>query len=200
MVALITEIIPPQGFEIVRDRIIEILLTELTNQRVLQPTLPEFSLFLDRKTRIDKSESVLVNVGLDNANYENYGERGAQGVTVYNIDVYANGAGSSTVHGDLDAAKKMHRYLGLIRYIFSSTKYNTLGFDQGAIGNKSIRNMQIYDASGNQDAKFIKMGRLALGVKIEENQALWNGVALQGTTTELKLELTEKGYKYELNN
>lgn len=197
---MITEIIPAQGFELVRDRIIEILLTELTNQRVLQPTLSVFSLFLERKTAIDKSESVLINVTLDNVNYENYGERGAQGVTVYNIDVYANGAGSSIVHGDLDAAKKMHRFLGLIRYIFSSTKYKTLGFEQGAIGNKSIRNMQIYDATGNQDAKYIKMGRLALGVKIEENQALWNGVALEGTSTSLKLELTEKGYKYELNN
>lgn len=48
--AIITETIPRQGFEIVQNRIGEILLLELTNQKALQGFTSDFGVFF-RTTR-----------------------------------------------------------------------------------------------------------------------------------------------------
>ncbi len=199
MEAIITEIIGKQGFEIVKERILEILLLELSHQKEIQPELADFNLFMDRYTPIDQTESVLINLNLGDINFDNKGQETTQGTVNYYIDIYSKGVSTSTAHGDIDAAKKLLRYIGLCRYVLSSTKYNTLGFEtQGLIGGTYIESIQPY-SSNEPDASFVKMGRLVYVVKIQEDQELWNGIALEGTNTNLKLELTDKGYTYTLN-
>lgn len=200
MEALITEIIPKQGFELVEDRILLILLLNLQKQRELQPEIPEFVAFMERRTPIDKHENVMINVLFDNANYSGFTEGTAEGTTIYYIDVYANGVSSNDEPGYLNSGLKVQRFLGMIRYILQSTKYSTLDFPRGFIGGTSLRNIQVFDPSNNQDGMYMSQARMSFGVRINEEQEFWKGADLAGADTELKLELTENGYKYTLNN
>ncbi len=199
MEAIIKETIGRQGFEIVQERIVLILLTELKHQRELQPDLIDFNLFSERSTPVDQTEPEIINICLGGITYDNRSQASVQGTVSYNIDVYAKGKSSATIPGDLDATNKSHRLAGVCRYILSSTKYNALGFEnQGLIGGTHIESIQP-DPISEQDTSFIKMCRLVFVVKIQEDQELWKGVELSGINTSIKLELTDKGYKYELN-
>ena len=70
--AIITETIPRQGFEIVQNRIGEILLLELTNQKALQGFTSDFGVFLERQEPFDKEEDVMITVMLSGADYKGF--------------------------------------------------------------------------------------------------------------------------------
>lgn len=71
MSALITTPIGQQGFEKVRDRIAEILLIELNNQKALQNFDENIEVFNERITQMDTSEDLYFNILLDSASYGN---------------------------------------------------------------------------------------------------------------------------------
>ncbi|PXX26277.1 hypothetical protein C7967_11539 [Thalassospira sp. 11-3] len=200
MAAIITEIIPQQGFELVGERIGAVLALELANQKALQSLPDGLEVFRERITPYDKSEDVMVNVLLNNITFSNFTESNAEGGTVYYVDIYTTGIASPGKTGGQTAAALLQRYLGMARYILQSTKYKTLDFAPGTIAGTYVENIQIYDIEDNQDAANVKMGRLTFRVRIYEGQNLWEGVDMGPLATMVKLQETEKGYKYELNN
>lgn len=201
MAAIITEKILEQNFEAVLTRIGEILLLELTNQKVSQPLrLPEkFSVFKERITSIDKTEEVMINVLLDGFANRHATQSDQQNNTNFFIDIYANGKAKPNEKGDNIVATKLQKYIGLCRYILQSHKYVTLGFTPGSIGGKSVETFQMYEQPNTPDANFARMGRIGFSVRIMENQELWDGIALDNNITTVLLEETDKGYQYKLN-
>lgn len=196
MAALITEIIGEQGFEKVRDAIAVILLEELTHQKAEQNFSENIEIFSERIVPMSEEENLYINVLLDSATYGNFNERDSQGRTTYFIDVYTTGK-SGVESGSLDSAKRLHKFIGMVRYILSSTIYKTLNLPLGLIGGTYVENFATVDPDRAEDGSFTRFGRLTFTVRIQENQELWQGVTLVGSGTRVKLAETDKGYRYE---
>lgn len=199
--AEITEIIPKQNFELVAEAIVAILGDEIANQKTLQPAnLPEnVSVFKERIVAVDKTEEVVVNVLLDQMASTYKTESDMQGLTNYFIDIYSHGKQTSGELGDKVSSDKLLKYVGIVRYILQSHKYVTLGLPLGTIGGKRVDNIQIYEQESTPDTNFARMARINFAVRIMESQDIWAGVLAAQNITQSKLELTELGYQYKLN-
>jgi hypothetical protein len=200
MTAIIENIIPAQNFEIVQNKIGVILLLELLNQKKLQCIDNEIEVFLSRQTPYDKSEDVMINVSMAQINYSGKTQIDSQGLTTYNVDIYCNSDEKQCTTGSENTRIVLNQITGLVRYILSSTKYKTLGFQAGFIGGTMVDSIQFLDNFGNQEANFVSMSRIVFTARLNENQLAWEGIALLGNDTNIKLDSTNKGYKLTFNN
>jgi hypothetical protein len=195
--SLISQAIPTQGFEVVRDIIGAVLKTELEAQKILKSLPDEINLFVGRSKVFAHAEKLMINVLLDSANYSNQHAKGAHGFTNFFIDVYTSAKENATDTGGKVSTNKRDLYLGLIRFILEDHHYNTLGLPLGAIMGTTVEGFETFESSNSQDAAFVKMARLTFAVRINETQSLWEGIDINTIFTKVRLDLTEKGYFYE---
>ena len=195
--AIISEIIPEQGFEKVRDVIGAILLDELTNQKALQPNrlTEDIQVFTARSTPFHQSESFMINVSCDNGNFTNHTERGMHEGVNYNIDIFSKGKENAFENGGLSASKVRDKYNGLVRYILSDHHYKTLNLPLGLIMGTYVESFENFEVNNSQDASFSQMCRIVFNVRINENQSLWSGVNIANLYTTVRIHLTDKGYQ-----
>lgn len=199
MAVLITEIIPLQNFEIIKDRLGVILLEELSNQIRLQCKDIDLGVFIERQEPYDDAEDVVVNISENNIGYGSIDEKTSQGNISFNIDVYASGNATIDFDGNTITRKKLDIFKGWIRYILSSTKYQTLAFPKGFIGGTYVNSIQNDDNYGVQDGAFVRMATIQFSVRANENQEMWNGLEFTGNDTVIKLDNGTKGYKLIFN-
>lgn len=200
MASIIENIIPRQGFEIVLEKIATILFEELTQQKSLQTLGDDFSVYIERQTPYDKSEGIVISVGMDGADYVGKNQYDVQGNTTYFIDLFTTGDETLVTTGDNNSRFLTLKWIGMMRSILSSTKYKTLGFPPGLIGGTAVDKIQNQLTYGSGDANFIKFARITFSVRIQENQEMWTGIELQGNDTTIKINETEKGFKLTFNN
>lgn len=195
--SLINNIIPEQNFEKVRDIIGVILKDELENQKALQPSrfTEDINIFTARTTPFQQSEILMINVSCDNGNYTSITQSNNQGGVNYNIDIFSSAKESGSNNGGLNSAMIRDKYNGAIRYILSSTKYNTLLLPLGAIMGTAINSFENFEVPNSLDTSFNQMCRITFNVRMTENQALWDGVSVNGLNTTVKIDLTDKGYQ-----
>lgn len=196
--AIITEEILKQNFEIIHDKIGEILLLELNNQKTNFGLTGDFTIFKERIVSADKTEEIMINVLLDGFNNNYAAQSDQQNNTNYFIDIYASGKETSDKKGDNIVATKLQKFIGKCRYILQSHKYVTLDLPVGSIGGKVVQSFQMYEQQNTQDANFSRMGRIVFSVRIMENQNIWEGIALDNNITKVLLDETDKGYQYKL--
>lgn len=195
--AIINTIIPKQNFELLGERIGAILTTELLNQKTLQSFLEPVNVFVERIEPFNNSEDLIINVMFDRFSDIRQSQSSMQGDANYFIDFYTSAKAEAGKSGGLVSNEILHRFMGMARYIFGYTEYKTLGFEPGIIGFVNVQNLQ--KASPNEEnSAFVTMGRLTLSTQLLEGQPLVDGTALREHLTNVKLELTEKGYKYKL--
>jgi len=203
---IITEPILPQGFDRVGNRIAEILTEEVANQITLQSFDDDVRVFLERIEPFDKAEDVMISVALREDDFGEFTQRDVQGNCMYFIDLFCSGFGNGSLAPSIVSKNKMYRYAGLIRYILSSGKIPTLGFPPGFIGGKYIKKFMVdtdYSNFGNHsnyDGSYIRFCRFIFIVRVQENQALWEGIPLQGNDTKITYENTPKGIMLTFNN
>jgi hypothetical protein len=171
--ALIKTIIPQQSFEIIRDQIRLILNDELINQYSLtgDPRL-NVTTTVERLTPIDKTELTIVNVMFNGGQYGNKHTGSADGTYTYNIDVYVNQKTNQTNGGDVLAAMKLHRVLGVCRSILENPGYKTLGWNPlptPFIMRTMIMDLNIGNIKQNDDSFNTLFGRLTFEVRANEN-------------------------------
>jgi hypothetical protein len=206
MASILTETIGVQNFEIVANRIGSILLEEIENQKKIQGFDDTVEVFNERIEPFSKEQDVQITIAFREAQYGGQTVRDSQGEYFYFIDIFASGYGFDDVSPSIVAKNKLFRYVGLARYILTSGKYLTLGFPPGFIGGKYIEKITLdtdYSNFGNHsnyDGSYIRFARIIYKVRVQENQALWEGVALQGNTTNVTLDNTNKGTKFIFNN
>lgn len=198
--SLISTEIPKQGFEVVRDLIPALLKIELENQKIIKNLQEEINVFSARSTPFQQSEVMMINVLVDSADYSSTGEKSTQGRTNFFIDIYSSGKENEDEDGAYVSIKRRDLYLGMIRYILQDHHYKTLGLPPGLIMGTYVDGFENFEPNNNQDASFVKMSRLSFSVRILEDQSLWNGIEINTIFTDVKLDLTERGYKYELIN
>lgn len=197
----ITQEIPPQGFELIRDKIGEILADEILAQFVLHSD-PERNakVFIERITPIDKTEMPLINVLYSRSGYDNNSAINSDGKNTYNIDVYTGAKTKIAKRGGAESMARLGRILGIIRAILESPFYLTLGFAAPFIMGTEVTGIEIQDPRDNQDAANTVMGRLIFVVDAKEDVEQIQPVTAAGYDTQVKLHETEKGFVYITDN
>lgn len=196
MASVITGVIPKQGFELCRDAIGAILLTELTAQKTRQGNtdFPEdVNVLSESLPPADASDFITINVSLSNANYSHMTQSEAEGKTIYIIETYASGSNST------DSVFRLHKFLGMIGYIFRSAQYRMLGFQPGLIAGTYVESFTIGE-SKKEDSGYTSYGQLQLAVRIQEGAQAWTGVPLNDALSSVSLGLTDKGFQYVFTN
>jgi len=200
MASIITDIIPIQNFEVCLNKIGVVLLEELTNKITLKSLTDDLEVFIARQTPYGKEEDVMINITFDNSNYSGKTQKDRQGLTNYNIDIFCQGIESESETGSTSSRVKLMRYLGMISFILSSTKYKTLGFENNLIGGTMVDSIQVQNNYGSQEANYISFARVSFSARLQEFQDAWDGVPFSGNDTTIKLDLTNKGYQLIFNS
>lgn len=196
--SLITVSIPKQGFEIARDAIGAILATELTAQKKLKQFTHPINVFVGRSAQFQQSEKIMINVLVDSASYVNNHQAGTHGSTNFFIDIYVAAKEKEGKIGGTVSTELRDFFLGMIRFILQDTHYKTLGLPlNGCVMGRAVDGFENFEPNNTQDAAFVKMSRLTLSVRLNETQSLWDGIDINSIFTNVKLDLTEKGYFYE---
>ena len=120
---------------------------------------------------------------------------------MYYIDIYTFGKAKDDDDGYLVSSLVLQRLAGLVRSILQAPQYVRLGFDtEQIIHRRSVSNI-VYDLTGEEeDASSSRMCRVSLKVEFNEQQPGEQPVVAVGYDTQVKIEETEKGYKYIINN
>jgi len=205
MASIITELITDQPFEIIENRIGEILLEEITAQHALQNLDSEFEFFIERISPYDTSEDVVITLACREQDNMEYTQMSSQGQNMYFIDVFTGGIESGNESMSENVRRKLFKYVGIIKYILNSGKYPTLGFPPGLIANKHVKKVTFdtdYSNWGNHsnyDGSGIRFCRIIFMVTAKETTELWQGIPLQGNDS-IVYTGTNKGTQLTFNN
>lgn len=174
-------------FEIVRDQIAAILITETLAQQALataaakDPNLWKFRVFSERSNPWEEylndepDTSPLVNVWYDSTSFDgmasNVVER-QKGEGLFNIDCYAYGISQSDVTGhkpgDEEAALTLHRAIRLVRNILMAADYTYLGL-QKTVWKRWPQAINVYQPQqGNEPVENVIAARIQLRVDFNE--------------------------------
>lgn len=198
--ANLTQIIPQQNFELIRDRIGVILKDEITEQVNLSGNQDiNAAVFSEKFTPFDKTDFPCINVLLSRGSYDPITPQSDTGDYTFFIDAYTSAKSTNLVGGDAEASFRLQRILGVCRSILRSPFYGTLLFPTPLIGHTSVSDIQIMEPNNNQDATSAIWGRLVFRVKCTETTELQTALELDSFKTQVKLNLTDKGYLYEIN-
>lgn len=195
--SVIDVIIQPQVFEMVRDRIAEILAEEIANQYLLTGNEDlNVPVYLERFVPFDKTDLPAINVTLFQGDIGNQVAIQSGGNYRYAIDCHAMAINTDLQTADSAAMVKLQKLLGICRAILEDPKYKTLGYPMAPepiISRRYAETISIA-APNPQDAASTVMGRLSFVVVSTEKANLIIPPLLAGYETNMKLELTDKGY------
>lgn len=193
---LINGIIPSQGFELVRDRIGEILAEEMCGQFDLTGDEDlNVTVYIERSVRFDNTDMPCVNVYLQPSDYTSQYQGFSDGEYIFHIDVHTNGDSNEDGLGDAIAIVKCHKILGKCRAILENPVYKTLGFTSPFIHRRVITSIGMVKPESN-DSYHHAMGKLIMMVKLTEDVALLETNLVGSYETSVKLSTTDKGYVF----
>lgn len=201
--AKINTIIPTQGFELVRDRIAQILAVEMAEQYILtnDPDLDISKVYIERTNSVDKTECPVMNISLSNGAFDNWTQQSTGGVYHYYIDIYTNaksadGNAGEITGGDTISNIKLQKILGKCRAILENTAFYTLLFDPPFIRSVYNQEFGIKPLSKDDDMS-PAMARLVFVVSLTETNELPEAGEADEVLTKVKLGLSDHGYYWE---
>ena len=176
------------GFEIVRDQIAAILVSEIANQQALaiaggkDPDLWKIRIFLERSNGWEQwlneqaDTTPICNIWYDTTTFPkgtgNVVQR-QKSETVYNLDLIgygrsANDESGGHTPGDREASLEVQRAVKLVRNILMHSNYVHLGL-QGTVWQKWIQSIRILQPEYNSQAiQKVMAARIALQVDFNE--------------------------------
>lgn len=194
--SLIQGVIPRQGFEIIRDRICEILVDEFAGQFILSgdADLESMKVYMERMIPFDHTELPALNVGIERGDYQSYHQGQSEAVYRFFIEANTFGETDDDFRGDTLAKVTVHKIIGIARAILENPVYKTLGFQAGQlISHRHIESF-VFAESTRQDAENVTMARMILVVKCVETTELIEADLISNWNTTVKLYDTNKGY------
>ncbi len=186
--------IPDQNFKLISERVGLILTDELSLHD------PDVDVFLERIVPIDKSEVPAINIMYSGSKYTANDRSNSDSSDVIFIDVYIKAVGTDVKRGDELASEALKVLLGKIRYILESPLYETLDFTPGLIRRSEVESINTFQPEKVGDGINGVTGRVNLRVDASETVALGAAKNAEGYTTNVKLEETDKGYQFIINN
>jgi hypothetical protein len=200
MPAKINKIIGQQNIELVRDAIAAILEVEVDNQYLLtyDKNLQAEVQLESNNPFIDKVDLSVIAVSLLKGQFANKHQGSSDGTWQIGIEVFCKAKSTQTRNGDVISTLKMHRLLGICRYILEDPQYKTLIFQPGFILGTLISDELIYDMKVH-DAVHVAGGRLIFTIRVNESNSLIVPKYLDGYDTIVKLATTQLGYRYSID-
>ena len=203
MIQQLEYIIGEQNFELIRNRIGEILTYELRNQANLsgKQSLKDVKVWIERVTPFDNTELQAVNIYYNDTLYNGSTVVNQQGQNTYHIDVLTKSKNSGSQQNDSDKQSYTlaANLLGIVRAILQAPQYVRLNFDGGVVTHREVSEIRMGKMS-NQETTSIGGGRLVLKVNANEFTEEIKALEACKYTTVVTLEETEKGFYYELKN
>lgn len=195
----ITEILTSASFELIRDRIAEILADEIHSQSdlAIDPEM-DVPVWLERYVPFSFAETPAINVTLIRAEYVLQTQLQSNGQYDYAIDFYTKSkANDDNEGGDADKLSviRLHKLMGMARYILEHSVYKTLAFVSPFIMNRHVQDVAV-TGSGKESTGSEAMGRITLSVRVAEENGIVVPVMASGYDTVVKLSLTDEGYVY----
>jgi hypothetical protein len=195
----ITEEIPAQAYELIRDRIGAILAVEIAAQVTNYGDYEiDANVWVERWKPFSHTEVPAINVQLARGNYDGQHQGSADGTFTYHVDVYDGAKSTTATDGDKRAALKVQKLLGVCRYILQHTAYKTLDFAPPFIHRVTVTEFNIAQ-QGEQDSTNQSMARLTVTVKAGELTTLLSAIAIDSHYSTVKLSTTDKGFLYITN-
>lgn len=192
----ITQAIPSQAFEVIRNRIGEIIANEFTAQKVITPSWVKPTVWVERYYAFDsETELPAVNVTFSGGSYLNENIVRSQAEYIYNINVSTASPSTSTANGDKLALLQMQKIVGMIRAILMNPIYVKLGYanNAGIVISRRIESIRIGDKKDIQDALSDVVGQIVLVVNAIETTELGTGVEVQMVNSHVTLDESEQG-------
>jgi hypothetical protein len=195
--------IGPRVFEVVRNRIAEILTDEINNQATLFSDVD----YTNTKVVIassgpeDMEALSIVNVSLMNGKF---GERKSYDGKVkatyyYSIDVYCTAPNNKINNSEYLSAIKCEKIIGICFSILENPIYRSLGYPPKGFIERVKSNDINFRAKNYNDTNNSSMGRLVFEVQVDETDDLLNAVVLAEFKTLLQLSGSSNGYTYLAN-
>lgn len=196
--------IPDQAFELVRDRIAEILLVELAAQATLQSDvqvkalLNDVKVFSERFHPLNESEFFGVEIFLFTGDYDNKSAGSARGTYTFYLDCFGRAASTNRDEGDVRSSLKLQKLIGIIRAILESPNWNTLGFTppNQVIGRTEVKSIKRTEEKNTEDSGNIMFYRIIFDVIATEDTDANVGVPLAQASTIVTIEETTLGLEY----
>lgn len=199
---MITTLIDKEDvFELVRDKIAQILADESVSQQALavdagkDPTLWDLSVFTERSTPWDNAApgKLIINVWFDTATPDEKSSNTVESQTMrgtFNIDVIGtgvstpNGAGHNP--GDKTAALEASRGLRLVRNILMASTYTYLDMRPIVASRMPQSIAQFPVRIDNKAVDHVSGARLALDVRYEEFSPQYEPATIEELRTEIQ--------------
>ncbi len=198
MSAQLTGVIPKQAFEIIRDRVCQILADEFDNQFLLggDYDLENVDIYMERLIPFDHTDLPALNVGIERGDYTSYHQGQSEATYRFFIEHNTSAEWDDEQRGDTAAKIKVQKLMGKARAILENPIYKTLGFPKGANALISHRHVEsfVFAESTRMDAQNTTMARMILVVKTVEVTDLIEANVILGYDTTVKLHDGEKGY------
>jgi hypothetical protein len=192
--------IPTQAFELIRNRIAEILVDELPEQAILQgDNQLNATVYVERFIPFDLTEIPAVNVSINRTAYSEQTQRNTDGEHTFSIDVHTSAKSTSTVRGDSLAMFRLQKLLGVVRGILEDSRYKTLGFAPPFIESRKVTAIE-YAQPTEGDGTSTVVGRVTFVVRAPDRSGVVTPELIAGYDTQVKLSLTNKGYIFTGDN
>lgn len=185
-------------FEIIGDQIGAILARELHTQRT-QFDVEEATaeVYRERTNTIDAGEGRVFNVQYASTDFESKHQANSTGVHTYFVDAYSVAEHKDDDRADEISSLQLQRMMGLVWEIFEYPGHNTLELAKPSIGGLHVSDMEILNARDGDNYLAITFGRVTIKVKGVETTQLPAGTAVLMSVAQVKIGLTENGFRYE---
>jgi hypothetical protein len=199
--------IPPRAFEIIRNRICEILVAEFANQYTLSgdvdadrdTDLKDVKIWMERLIPFSVSELPAINVGIERGDYANYHQGQADGDYRFFMECNTSAPTNDSDSGDTNSKVWVHKLMGMAQAIITDPLYKILNFRPGQYIKHHHVESFVFAESTRQDAENVTMARTAVVVKAVETNALLDPGLIAGQDTHVKLHETDKGYYFSID-
>ena len=194
---MLTNKIPHQRFELIRNAIGCVLTAEFANQKILDSDLPTINIFLERTQPLDKEELPAINIVYAESSQE---VENTSFTTLFDnkylIEVYTNGEEDENITGDQKAALLLAKIMGMCRAILMNNQNLYLDFTHKFIQTRKVLSITRTQPRIVTDAYNSISGTLDMHYFAEETTELKEFEVEALLTTVVKLENTEKGYQF----
>lgn len=192
---LINSTIETQAFELIRDRIADILIDEIQGQADLGNDIGLKSLYTERHVPVDHVKLPAIAISMDRVSYDNKSRKSVDGEYTYFIDVIDKSATTATEHGDTKASKRIQKIVGIIRMILYSPVYETLGFEKPFISRHAITEIS-FGTFQDKDQENVQMARISFVVRAAEGVKFIEPTLLYEYTTSVRIGDSDSGYVF----